>query len=75
MNRAKLVLGVWALVLSAGCGTGQPHMHEALDHLRAARAELEAAIPDKGGHRVKAIELTDAAIHEAEAGIRFAANR
>jgi hypothetical protein len=56
-----------------GCATGgQPHMNAALDELQAARAELEAAESDKGGHRVKAIGLINEAIGEVQAGIEFA---
>jgi hypothetical protein len=47
-------------------------MKDALDHLRDARADLEAAEPDKGGHRVRAIEACDKAIEEARAGMEFA---
>ncbi len=39
----------------------QPHVRAALEHLRAARESLERADPDKGGHRVKAIDLAHAA--------------
>lgn len=61
---------------AAGCATGgQPHMQAALDHLRSARAELEAANSNKGGHRERAIELVDQAIAEVRAGIDFAASR
>lgn len=49
----------------------QPRMRTALDLLRKAKAELEAATPDKGGHRVKAIESTDKAIEETKAGIEY----
>ena len=57
----------------AGCATGgQPHMNAALDELRGARSELEAANSDKGGHRAKAIGLVDEAIAEVQAGIEFA---
>jgi len=58
-------------VLASGCA-GQPHMQAALDHLKAARAELQAAEPNKGGHREKAIELTEGAIVQTEEGIKFA---
>jgi hypothetical protein len=44
----------------------QPHMYDALRH---ARAELEMAVPDKGSHRVFAIEATGRAIRETRAGI------
>ena len=49
----------------------QPKMKAALDSLRDAKRSLEQATPDKGGHRVKAIDLTKAAIEQVEAGIRF----
>ena len=59
---------------AAGCatGSGQPHMNAALDELRSARQELDAAVADKGGHRAKAIGLVDEAIAEVEAGIDYA---
>ena len=47
----------------------QPHMRRALEHLRAARAELESAEHNKGGWRLRAIENTDRAIHETENGM------
>ena len=49
----------------------QPHMQAALDHLRAARAELDKADQDKGGHRARAIRLVDDAIAQVEKGIHF----
>ena len=66
----------FVLILAAGFLVGrasadQPHMHAALDHLRAAKTELDAATADKGGHRVKALALTKDAIAEVERGIRF----
>jgi hypothetical protein len=58
----------------AGCasGSGQPHMTAALDELRGARSELDAAATDKGGHRARAIALIDDAITEVRAGIDYA---
>ncbi|MBV8800615.1 MAG: hypothetical protein JO208_12510 [Alphaproteobacteria bacterium] len=50
----------------------QPHMHNALTALMRARAELVAARPDKGGHRVAAIRAVDAAIRQTKAGIAYA---
>ena len=47
----------------------QPHMRAALQHLQAAKAELEAAEHDKGGHRARAQQLTQQAIEEVKAGI------
>ena len=43
-----------------------PHIHEALESMREAKHHLESAAHDYHGHRVKAIEHLDAAIHEAE---------
>ena len=49
----------------------QPHMKSALEGLRKAKAQLEKAEPDKGGHRVAAIKLIDQAIDEVKAGMEF----
>jgi hypothetical protein len=51
----------------------QPHMQSALDHLKAAKAELQVAEENKGGHRTKALNLVNQAITEVEAGINYAA--
>ena len=50
----------------------QPHMQAALEHLRAARAELRMAEHNKGGWRVRAIEHVDRAINDTELGIGHA---
>jgi len=67
-----------AVVLLGGflvgrASAGQPHMRAALDHLQIARAQLQQAEPDKGGHRVKAIALVEDAIGEVRAGIAVGA--
>ncbi|PTL84878.1 hypothetical protein [Vitiosangium sp. GDMCC 1.1324] len=49
----------------------QPHMRDALSHLEQALGELKNATADKGGHRVKAISLTEQAISEVREGIQF----
>jgi hypothetical protein len=49
--------------------TDQPFMEAALDHLRAARSNLESATTDKGGHRKKAIGYINMAIDEVKKGI------
>jgi hypothetical protein len=70
----KLLVGV-AIVSSLGTGYAlgaQPHMDAALGLLQNARGELNAAEPNKGGHREKAIALVDQAIGEVRAGIAFA---
>jgi hypothetical protein len=46
----------------------EPHMSAALGHLREARAELEKAAPNKGGHRERAMQLVDQAIQQVEQG-------
>lgn len=43
-----------------------PHIHEALEAMHHAKHELDDASHDFHGHRVKAIEHLDQAIHEAE---------
>lgn len=50
----------------------QPHMRRALEHLRAARAELQSAEHNKGGWRIRAIENTNRAIAETERGMAVA---
>jgi hypothetical protein len=49
----------------------QPHMQAALDALRAAERQLKEATPDKGGHRVKALQLVRDAITQVEKGIEY----
>ena len=70
--RIMLIGTVVAMSASFAAGfalAAQPHMQAALHALRNSKAELEAAIPDKGGHRVKALGLIDEAITEVQAGI------
>ena len=57
--------------LTTAAAEPQPRMPQALDELRSAAASLEAADHDQGGHRVKALELTRAAIRQVEAGIGY----
>jgi hypothetical protein len=66
-----LTVSLSSNLLSTASAEPQPKMREALESLRAAKAALEAATPDKGGHRVKAIAATNNAIGEVEAGIKF----
>jgi hypothetical protein len=65
---ARLML----LTLATGCA-GQPNMRSALDSLEAARSSLERAAHNKGGHRVRALELTNQAINEVQMGIQVGA--
>jgi hypothetical protein len=49
----------------------EPHMSAALGHLQEARAELEKATPNKGGHRERAMQLVDQAIQQVKAGEQY----
>jgi len=74
-KRFLCAAAAFAVAFAIGCATGrgQPHMVAALDELRAARGELQVAAADKGGHRVRAIELVDDAIEQTRRGIDYAA--
>jgi hypothetical protein len=49
----------------------QPHMREAMTALRSAERHLTQATGDKGGHRVRAINLVRQAESEVQAGINW----
>jgi hypothetical protein len=75
--KRTLAVAAMAAMLAGGFVIGhatadQPHMHNALDTLQHARAELYAATPDKGGHRMRAIGYVDRAIAETRAGVDYA---
>jgi hypothetical protein len=53
----------------------QGNMERALSALYQALGSLREATPDKGGHRVRAMNLISQAISETQAGIEFAAER
>ncbi len=74
MKRVLLpfVLGLISVSFIATANPGQPNMEAALGDLRAARASLEKAVPDKAGHRLKAIQLINQAIAEVQAGMAAA---
>jgi hypothetical protein len=50
----------------------QPHMINALNALQTARAELQVAADNKGGHRVIAIQRIDEAINQVQLGMAAA---
>jgi hypothetical protein len=52
--------------------TQQPSMLAARDSLNKALDFLNDATPDKGGHRDRAISLTQAAIVQVNLGMRYA---
>jgi len=48
-----------------------PQIHDAIAALRNAKAHLEHAAHDFGGHRVDAIKATDEAIHQLEICLKY----
>lgn len=73
-RRGSLVLVATLAMAVVGFAAGyvvaaQPHMHNALDALQTARSELQLSAHNKGGHRVKALELVNAAILQVRRGI------
>ena len=70
--KAALLTFVLAIGFIAGqLSAAQPQMQSALRHLRSARADLNRATTDKGGHRAKALDLVNEAIAEVERGIAY----
>ncbi|HYL92132.1 MAG TPA: hypothetical protein VEW69_03140 [Alphaproteobacteria bacterium] len=67
-----VILGLFSIPASVAAydDDDQPHMQAALEHLRKAKAELELAKHDKGGHRVAAIRSTNEAIRHTELGMK-----
>lgn len=54
--------GSWAAI-------NQPHMLAAFEALKKAKIELEVAEHNKGGHRVRALELVNKALEQTKKGI------
>ncbi len=72
MKIVGLVLASSLLVASAGAfADKQPNMEAALVRLKEAKEALERATHDKGGHRMKAIQLINEASKEVQAGIDY----
>src|SRR5947199_10715776 len=74
MMRAKSIFAAVLLLVTvaiAGAIPDQPMMQAARADLQTAKRELQAAIADKGGHRVNAIRLVNSAIAEVNAGIAY----
>jgi hypothetical protein len=68
---AAALVGVSATPAAARQG----NMDHALRALREARRALQDAVPNKGGHRERAIDLVDRAIDQVREGIAFANRR
>ena len=74
MMKARTIFATLLLFSAAaiaGAVPDQPMMQAARADLQTARRELQDALADKGGHRVKAIALVDDAIAEVNAGIAY----
>lgn len=74
MTIAAAALGAFMCsgTIVGSASAAQPYMQNALTALTRARANLVAARPDKGGHRIAAIRAVDAAIREVRAGMAYA---
>lgn len=66
-----IVVAIAAGFYAGRASADQPRMQGALEHLRLAKGELERADRDKGGHRERALRLTNDAIAEVERGIGY----
>ncbi|MEA2205674.1 MAG: hypothetical protein QOE77_2450 [Blastocatellia bacterium] len=66
-----VVVFVSAVVAPATSAADQPRMQAARADLNQARAQLQQAVSNKDGHRVKAIGYVNSAIAEINAGIAY----
>jgi hypothetical protein len=73
MISRRLVLSTFLTILAfaAVSFADQPFMNAARADLQQARAQLNAALHNKGGHRAKAIGYVNSAIAEVNAGARY----
>jgi hypothetical protein len=76
VTRQRLLI---ALTIATSMGVGyalaqQPHMDATLRLLQDAHHELEQAVPNKGGHRERALGFIDQAIGQVRDGIAYAAS-
>jgi uncharacterized membrane-anchored protein YhcB (DUF1043 family) len=77
MHKYAIRISLLALIVGVALGAGvamtaerHPEIHAAQRDLREAKAHLERAAHDFGGHRVKAIEHINAALEELEAALQ-----
>jgi len=66
-----LCVAIWITQTAQAAPEAQPEMTAAMEHLREAQRNLEAASHDKGGHRAKALEHVRQAMTEVQAGINY----
>ena len=70
---AAVIMGSFNILREATAQpTYQPNMERALGSLHEARISLEESSPDKGGHRVRALELVNQAITQVRLGMYVA---
>lgn len=82
--RGRISLTICALLVGAGMGISsfvyaqgrhmeihEPHMSAAYGHLEQAKAELDKAAPNKGGHRERAMQAVDQAMQQIEQGEEY----
>ncbi len=80
LRRRFWVVVLMVSMIGLGFGVGQawaikqPNMEAALRSLTSAKISLEKATANKGGHRVKAINLVKQAMNEVKSGIKVAEN-
>ncbi len=77
MSRYMKAIAIPALLMFAGLycwgQQSQPMMAAALQDLQQAQQKLQSAEANKGGHREKALQLTQQAISDVQQGMRYAA--
>jgi hypothetical protein len=61
-----------AALAPSAAHAAHPRIQAAITALSDAKAEMQAAATDFGGHRVKAIEACDRAIRQLEAALNWA---
>ncbi len=79
MNKPPLKSTILALVIvstillsaSSSSIAGQPKMQAALDALNVAERQLKKGSNDKGGHRVKALDLVRQAKKQVRKAMKF----
>ncbi len=72
LSAAGAAVALGATAIAAPAEAAQPNMDAALVSLNGSLAALQAATPDKGGYRARAISLVKQAIADVEAGIKWA---
>lgn len=70
-----MVAGAAALpaagLLAQSAAAFEPNMERAMRALENAHAALQAAVPNKGGHRERAIAFVEQALNEVRAGMAY----